>query len=303
MSRVGLHGKSFIPLLSSFACAVPGIMAARTIESPKDRLVTILVAPLFSCSARLPIYTIMIAALIPGASAWQKASIMLAMYLLGMVGAFVMAWFFKKTLLKSQTPVFIMELPPYRLPSFKTIVLQIWERSLIFLRRAGTVIFCFSILMWALMSYPKVLDVSPAESLRGSFAGMIGSVLEPLIKPLGFDWRIGIGLVGSFAAREVFVSTMNIVFNIQGHTSQTEPLRDAFRNATWPDGAMVFTPLTCISLMVFYVFAMQCISTIAVVKRETNSWRWPLFQVAYLTGLAYVIALCIFQGGKLLGFQ
>lgn len=303
MSRVGLHGKSFIPLLSSFACAVPGIMAARTIESPKDRLVTILVAPLFSCSARLPVYTVMIAALIPTASAWQKASIMLAMYLLGMIGAFVMAWFFKKTLLKSQTPVFIMELPPYRLPSLKTIVLQIWERGLIFLKRAGTVIFGFSILMWGLMSYPKILGVSPAESLRESFAGMIGAVLEPIIKPLGFDWRIGIGLVGSFAAREVFVSTMNIVFNIQGHTSQTEPLRDAFRSAVWPDGTMLFTPLTCISLMVFYVFALQCVSTIAVVRRETNSWRWPLFQVVYLTGLAYIISLCVFQGGKLLGFH
>ncbi len=253
MSTVGLHGKSFIPLLSSFACAIPGIMAARTIESPKDRLVTILVAPLMSCSARLPVYTVMIATLIPTASAWEKGGIMLSMYMLGMVGAFTMAWVFKKTLLKSQTPVLIMELPPYRLPSLKTVLVHMWERSRLFLKRAGTIIFGLSIILWALMTYPKHDTIHPNESLQKSFAGMAGTALEPIIKPLGYDWRIGIGLIGSFAAREVFVSTMNIVFNINAESDETEPLREAFSKASWPDGRPLFTPLVCVSLMVFYV--------------------------------------------------
>ena len=303
MSKVGLHGKSFIPLLSSFACAIPGIMATRTIESPKDRLVTILVAPLMSCSARLPVYSVMIATLIPVASALQKAGIMLSMYLLGMIGAFTFAWIFKKTLLKSQTPVLIMELPPYRLPALKTVLLHMWERSRLFLKRAGTIIFGLSIILWALMTYPKHDALSPNDGLKKSFAGMAGVTLEPIIKPLGYDWRIGIGLIGSFTAREVFVSTMSIVFNIDTPSTKTESLREAFEKAKWPDGHPLFTPLTCISLMVFYVFAMQCMSTIAVVSRETNSWRWPLFQIVYMTGLAYVASFLIFQGGHLLGWQ
>ena len=303
MSRVGLHGKSFIPLLSSFACAIPGIMATRSIEHFKDRLVTILIAPLMSCSARLPVYTILIATVLPVSSPWQKAGIMLVMYLLGIAGAFGVALILKKTLLKSATPVFIMELPPYRWPSFKTVVLQMWERSRLFLKRAGTVIFGLSILLWALMSYPKHEGMTPTESLRNSFAGMAGRALEPMIKPLGYDWRLGIGLIGSFAAREVFVSTMNIVFNIDSAEATTEPLRKAFREARWPDGRPLFTPLSCLSLMVFYVFAMQCMSTVAVVRRETNGWYWPIFQIVYMTGMAYVLALFVYQGGKLIGFQ
>ena len=303
MTTVGLHGKSFIPLLSSFACAIPGIMATRTIENPKDRLVTILVAPLMSCSARLPVYTVMIATLIPSTSVWEKVGVMFSMYMLGMIGAFTMAWLFKKTLLKSQTPVLIMELPPYRMPSLKSILLHMWERSRIFLRRAGTIIFGLSIILWALMTYPKHETMPPNEALKASFAGMVGQALEPVIKPLGYDWRIGIGLVGSFAAREVFVSTMNIVFNIDAHSDKAEPLRDAFRGATWPDGRPLFTPLVCLSLMVFYVFAMQCMSTIAIVRRETGGWGWPLFQIAYMTGLAYLMSLLVFQGGRFLGLQ
>ncbi|MCC6759530.1 MAG: ferrous iron transport protein B, partial [Candidatus Omnitrophica bacterium] len=278
MRGAGLHGKSFIPMLSSFACAIPGVMAARAIESPKDRLTTILVSPLMSCSARLPVYTIIIAVLIPGALAWEKAGLMLALYLFGIVGAFGMAFVFKKTLLRSETPVFIMELPPYRLPLFKDVMMHMWERAVIFLKRAGTVIFVLSIILWALMTYPKHEHLSPSEALKQSIAGQAGILLEPAIKPLGYDWRIGIGLIGSFAAREVFVSTMNIVFNIESE-GEDDHLREAFVKATWPDGRPLFTPLTCISLMLFYVFAMQCISTVAVVRRETNSWRWPLFQI------------------------
>ncbi len=302
MSQAGLHGKSFIPLLSSFACAIPGIMASRSIESNKDRLVTILIAPLMSCSARLPVYSLLIATFIPVASPFQKAGIMLCMYFLGIVGAFGVALILKKTLFKRQTPVLIMEMPPYRWPSLKSIVLHMWERSYLFLKKAGTIIFGLSIVLWALMTYPKHDGLSPEESLQKSFAGMAGRTLEPVIKPLGYDWRIGIGLIGSFAAREVFVSTMNIVFNIDASQEQVQPLRDAFLKARWPDGQRLFTPLVCISLMVFYVFAMQCLSTVAIVSRETNSWRWPVFQIFYMTGLAYVMAFIVFQGGRLLGW-
>ncbi len=301
MSKVGLHGKSFIPLLSSFACAIPGIMSARTIESPKDRLVTILVAPLMSCSARLPVYTILIAVLMPAATGMQKAGIMLTMYMLGIVGACLMAWLFKKTLLRSQKPVFIMELPPYRWPSWHAVVIHMWERSRLFLKRAGTIILALSVILWVLMSYPRHEGLQGSEALKASFAGRMGTAIEPVIEPLGYDWRIGIGLIGSFAAREVFVSTMSIVFNL-GDEARESGLREAFQAAHWPDGRPLFTPLVCLSLMVFYVFAMQCVSTIAIVWRETNSWQWPLFQFVYMAVLAYLAALAVYQLGRMMGF-
>jgi len=301
MSKVGLHGKSFIPLLSSLACAIPGIMSARTIESPKDRLVTILVAPMMSCSARLPVYTVMIAVLIPNTNSFQKAGIMLMLYMLGFFGVGLMAWVFKKTLLKRQKPIFIMELPPYRFPSVKAIMIQMWDRSGLFLKRAGTVILAMSIILWALMTYPKHDHLTPDLALKQSYAGQIGTMLEPLIKPLGFDWRIGIGLVGSFAAREVFVSTMSIVFNIEDD-GETQVLREAFGQAAWPDGRPLFTPLVCVSLLVFFVFALQCLSTVAVVWRETGGSGWAFFQLGYLTALAYVASLLVYQSGRLLGF-
>ncbi len=306
MSRVGLNGKSFIPLLGSFACAIPGIMATRTIEDPKDRLVTILVAPLMSCSARLPVYLLMIAALLPGTAVpvLTKVGIMIFMYALGTFGAFGFAWLFKRTLLKGKPPMMIMELPPYRLPMIKDVVLQMFERVGLFLKRAGTIILGISIVLWFLTTYPKLPDpaATSAEQIAHSFAGRAGHLLEPVIKPLGFDWRIGIGLITSFAAREVFVSSMGVVFGVESSDENTAPLRDALRNATWPDGATLFTPLVCLTLMVFYVFAMQCMSTIAVVKRETNGWRWPLFQTVYMTGTAWLACLIIFQTGHALGF-
>ncbi len=304
MSRVGLNGKSFIPLLSSHACAIPGIMATRTIEDPKDRLVTILVAPLMSCSARLPVYLLMIAALVPGDTVplLTKIGLMLLMYGLGVGGAFFFAWLFKRTLLKGEPPMMIMELPPYRLPSWLNVLQQMLERAWIFLRRAGTVILGISIVLWFLAAYPKAPDTAtPTEQLAQSFAGRAGHALEPMIKPLGFDWQIGIGLISSFAAREVFVSTMSVVFNTESTDDNTEPLRQALLKAKWPDGRRLFTPLTCFSLMIFYVFAMQCMSTIAIVKRETNSWRWPLFQTAYMTGTAWLLSLLVFQIGTALG--
>ncbi len=306
MARVGLHGKSFIPLLGSFACAIPGIMATRTIENRKDRLVTILVAPLMSCSARLPVYTLMIAVLLPIESTMNKVGIMLLMYLLGIVAAFCMAWFFKKRIFKGETPMLLLELPPYRMPSLKTIALRMWERAGLFLRRAGTVILALSILLWALATYPKPekKDATPAEALAHSFAGRMGHAIEPVIAPLGYDWKIGIGLIGSFAAREVFVSTMSIVYNVETKDKEdTAPLRDTMRKAKRPNGSAVYTPLVCVGLMVFYVLSMQCVSTVAIVRRETNSWRWPLFQVAYMTALAWIGAFVVYQGGRLLGWQ
>ena len=304
MSRVGLNGKSFIPLLSSYACAIPGIMATRTIEDPKDRLVTILVAPLMSCSARLPVYLLMIAALFSGSavSIGARVGIMILMYALGTLGAFGFAWLFKRTLLKGEPPLMIMELPPYRLPGIRDVLLLMAERASLFLKRAGTVILAISVVLWALSAYPKApAGATATEQLAQSFAGRAGHLIEPAIKPLGFDWHIGIGLISSFAAREVFVSTMGVVFNAESDGEDTTTLQKALARAKWPDGRALFRPLTCISLMIFYVFAMQCMSTIAVVRRETNSWRWPLFQTAYMTGAAWIISFAVYQVGSAFG--
>ncbi len=336
MSRVGLHGKSFIPLLSSHACAIPGIMAARTIESPKDRLATILVAPLMSCSARLPVYTVLIAACLPG-SAWTKAGVMLSMYALGITAALTMATLFKKTLLRGPTPAFILELPPYRIPRPFAVVRVMWDRSKLFLTRAGTVILAITIVLWALMNFPKssaihatyeakrqalaasgkVDDASSnpqsairnsqsldaaesAEQLQHSFAGRLGHFIEPAIKPLGYDWKIGIGIIASFAAREVFVGTMGIVYSVGKANEESTPLREQIAHATWPDGTRVYTPLVAIGLMVFYVLACQCVCSSAGDRRETNSWRWPLFMFTYMSVLAYVGALAVYQIGSAL---
>lgn len=310
MSKVGLHGKSFIPLLSSYACAIPGIMSTRTIENPKDRLVTILVAPLMSCSARLPVYALMIAALLPSESVWSKGAIMMGLYLLGTVAALLFAWLFKKTILKGESPLFLMELPPYRIPSLRQIAVQMWQRSALFLKRAGTVILGISIILWFLATFPKMEtkegapEPTKTEQLQHSFAGRIGHLMEPAIAPLGMDWKIGIGLVAAQAAREVFVGTMSIVYNVEGGEDQEEgALAETLRDQKRPDGSPVFTTLTCLSILVFFVLSMQCVSTLAVVRRETNSFRWPLFQFCYMTGTAYLAALLIYQGGRLLGFH
>jgi ferrous iron transport protein B len=306
MSKVGLNGRSFIPLLGSYACAIPGIMATRTIENAKDRLVTILVAPLMSCSARLPVYLLMIATLLPGdtVSAGTKTALMLLMYALGTTGVFFFAWLFKRTIVRGAPQHMIMELPAYQPPRFKDILRHMLERAWLFLKNAGTIILAISIVLWALTTYPKHPDpdATSTEQIAHSFAGRAGHLLEPVIKPLGFDWRIGIGLITSFAAREVFVSSMGVIFGVEGAEDDTTPLRDALRAAQWPTGAPLFTPLVCLTLMVFYVFAMQCMSTVAVVKRETNSWRWPLFQIAYMTGTAWFLCLLLYQAGLALGY-
>ena len=307
MSRVGLNGRSFIPLLGSYACAIPGIMATRTIENAKDRLVTIMVAPLMSCSARLPVYLVMIAALVPGdrVPIATKVGLMVLMYALGTAGAFGFAWLFKRTLLKGEPPLMIMELPPYHLPRVKDTILQMAERAWLFVRNAGTVILAISVVLWFLAAFPRAPEGStPQQQLAHSYAGDAGRALEPIIKPLGFDWRIGISLITSFAAREVFVSSTAVVFSVDKDEADknVEPLRKALQEARWPDGRFLFTPLVCLSLMVFYVFAMQCMSTVAVVRRETNTWRWPLFQIAYMTGTAWVASFVLYQTGRFFGF-
>ncbi len=339
MSRVGLHGKSFIPLLSSFACAIPGIMATRTIETPKDRLATILVAPLMSCSARLPVYTVLIAACIPDIRLLGffklSALTMLAMYLLGIVVALAVAWLFKRTLLKGQAPLLILELPPYKRPALRVVLRHMFDRSMLFIRRAGTVILVLNMVLWVLATYPRhaeeterfararaeaaaltdgtardaalaALDHEEAgERLRYSYAGTLGRAIEPFIRPLGFDWKIGIGLVASFAAREVFVSTMSTVYNV-GEVDDSEEgtrgLVEVLRTQKRDDGSTVYTPLTCVTLMIFYVFALQCVSTIAVVRRETASWGWAIFQLVYMTALAWGFAFITYQGGRAMGW-
>ncbi|MEY2882208.1 MAG: hypothetical protein RLZZ15_4588 [Verrucomicrobiota bacterium] len=307
MGRVGLNGKSFIPMLSSFACAIPGVMATRTIEKPRDRLVTILVAPLMSCSARLPVYLLLISALLPSESVpvFTKAGIMVAMYVVGTVGAFFFAWLFKRTLLKGEPPPMMMELPPYQRPELKVVVTQMLDRAWSFIRSAGTVILGISILLWFLAAYPKAPEgATKQQQIEQSFAGRAGHLLEPVIKPLGFDWQIGIGLITSFYAREVFVTTMSVVFNAESEKDKedTKPLRDAMLTAKWPDGRPLFTPLVCVTLMIFYVFAMQCVSTLAVVKQETGGWKWPIFQTLYMTATAWLASFIVYQGGRLLGF-
>ena len=306
MSKVGLNGRSFIPLLSGYACAIPAIMATRSIENAKDRLVTILVTPLMSCSARLPVYLLMIAMVLPGEAVppAQKAGLMLLMYALGTLGAFGFAWLFKRTLFQGGSPHMILELPAYQPPRLKEILRHMTERGWLFLKNAGTIILAISMVLWALTTYPKHPDpaATSTEQIAHSFAGRAGHAIEPVIKPLGFDWRVGIGLITSFAAREVFVSSMGVIFGVESEDEDTTPLRDALQAAKWPDGAPLFTPLVCLTLMVFYVFAMQCMATLAVVKRETNSWRWPLFQTFYLTGTAWLVCLVLYQTGRALGY-
>jgi len=310
MNRVGLHGKSFIPLLSSYACAIPGIMGTRSIENPKDRLVTILVAPLMSCSARLPVYSLMIAALLPSESVWKKGGIMMGLYLLGTMAALGFAWLFKRTILRGKSPVFLMELPTYRIPSLRHIAVQMWQRSALFLKRAGTVILGISIILWFLATFPKMESKEGApeptktEQLQHSFAGRIGHFMEPVIAPLGMDWKIGIGLVAAQAAREVFVGTMSIVYNVEGGEDEEDgALVKTLQGEKRADGTAVFTPLTCLSILIFFVLSMQCVSTLAVVRRETNSLRWPVFQFVYMTGTAWIASFLVYQGGCLLGFR
>lgn len=337
MAKVGLHGRAFVPMLSGFACAVPAILATRTIESTKDRLVTILVTPLMSCSARLPVYALIIAtvfATTPPVLGFLEvgALVMVGMYALGVIAAVAMAALFKRTLLKSPTPPLVLELPPYRVPRAFDVMKHVLGRVRVFLVEAGTVILAITIVLWALFTFPRastdeleqakealaaqqLSDEDRAEelaalearfrqqSLEESVAGRLGHVIEPVIAPLGFDWKIGVGLIASFAAREVLVSTLGLVYGLgEGSDEESVPLREALRADVHPTtGKPIYTPRTGLALLVFFALAMQCMSTLAVVRRETRSWRWPLLQLGYMSALAYVGALLVYQLGRALG--
>ncbi|TVS17567.1 MAG: ferrous iron transport protein B [Planctomycetaceae bacterium] len=361
MYRVGLSGKSFIPLLSSFACAVPGIMATRVIEDRRDRLVTILVAPLMTCSARLPVYTLLIAAFIPdqrwlGGWLGLQGITMLAMYLLGMATAVLAAWLFKRTLLRGQTPSFIMELPHYRLPSLQTVVRRMLENGWAFVSGAGTLILVVAILVWAAAYFPhppeigsqvragyteqlaaleqrerglqdrddlsedqrqaaldqlleergelraEISSAVAAAYMEQSFLARAGHFIEPVVRPLGWDWRIGCAVIASFPAREVVVGTLGVIYHLgEGEDETSESLRETLRSATWPGtGRKVFNVPVALSLMVFFALCAQCAPTLVIIRRETNSWAWPIFTFVYMTLLAYIGALITYQTGMLL---
>ncbi|MDP8980407.1 MAG: ferrous iron transport protein B [Acidobacteriota bacterium] len=287
MARFGLQGKSFIPLLSAYACDVPAIMATRTIENKRDRLATIMIAPFMTCSARLPIYTLVIAAFIKerpvlGRFFGTQAAVLLGLYVLGFVAAIGTARLLKSSILRTDRVPFMLEMPPYRWPTLRSLGLRLYDRSKIFLRRAGTVILTVSVVLWILAHLPTHNGKPP--QIEHSFAGMIGHAIEPAIKPLGFDWKIGIGLISSLAAREVIVGTLGTIHGIEG-TAQSQGLQQALQNELTPGGA--------VALLVFFAFAMQCMSTIAVVRRETGGWRWPAIQFAYMTFLAYAAAFVV----------
>ncbi len=289
MSSVGLNGKSFIPLLSAYACAVPAIMATRTIESKRDRIATILIAPFMTCSARLPVYTMVIAAFLPeqrllGPFLGTRAAAMLGLYVLGFLMAVATARLLKSTVLKSKDSPFIMEMPPYRWPVPSSLGLRLVDRGKAFLYRAGTIILLVTLLLWAATNFPMHHGQPPA--VQDSVVAQLGQAIEPAIRPLGFDWKIGVGLLTSVAAREVIIATLGTLYGVDP-ASHAVDLQTALRHELTPAGA--------VALLVFFAFAMQCMSTIAVVRRETNGWKWPALQFAYMTAVAYVAAFAAYH--------
>lgn len=327
MRKVGLNGKSVMPMISGFACAVPAIMSTRNIENKKERLLTILVTPLMSCSARLPVYTILIALVVPNTYYFGFLSlqglVMMGLYLLGTVMALVVSYVFKFIIKMKEKSYFILELPIYRAPRWKNVGITMVEKAKIFVSEAGRVILFISLILWFLSSYgpPSRMDALnekytvqlqqqqniskdsvaeiekqyASEKLQNSFAGILGKTIEPVIKPLGYDWKIGIALITSFAAREVFVGTMATLYSVEDKDNNTRTLQEKMESAVHEDGRKVYTLPAALSLMVFYVFAMQCMSTLAIVKRETQTWKWPVIQFIYMTGLAYLMSLLIYN--------
>lgn len=316
MRKVGLNGKSVMPMISGFACAVPAIMSARNIENRKERLLTIMITPLMSCSARLPVYLILIGLVIPDSYYLGFLSlqglVMMGLYLLGTVMALIVSYVMKWFINLKEKSFFILELPVYREPRWKNVGVTMIEKARIFVFDAGKVIMVISLLLWFLSSYGpskrmEAVDAKYAsivkteetkrqyrsEKLQNSYAGIVGSSIEPVIRPLGFDWKIGIALITSFAAREVFIGTMATLYSVE--EDDDSKLREKMHSATWPDGSKVYTLPAALSLMVFYVLAMQCMSTLAIVKRETRSWKWPMIQLAYMTILAYVMSWIVYQ--------
>lgn len=323
MRKVGLNGKSVMPMISGFACAVPAIMSTRNIENKKERLLTILVTPLMSCSARLPVYTILIGLVIPKKMLLGfiglQGLVMMGLYLLGLCMALIVSYVAKWFINMQEKSFFILELPVYRAPRWKNIFVTMINKARIFVVDAGKVIMVISLILWALSSYgpPKRMQAvaqeyngqirlhpensgalqkeKNASLLQNSYAGLLGQLIQPVIRPLGYDWKIGIALITSFAAREVFVGTMATLYSVGDGDEDALLLRDKMRQARRPDGRPVYSLASGLSLMVFYVFAMQCMSTLAVVRRETRSWKWPLIQLIYMTGLAYLMSLLVYQ--------
>ena len=346
MRRFGLSGGSVMPMMSAYACAVPAIMATRTMENQRDRFVTIMVAPLLSCSARLPVYALFIAAFIPATTVWgpigYQGLTMLGLYVFGTVMAFGAAWVLSKIRGGAESS-FMLELPPYRAPQWKVVFWRMIGRAKIFVLRAGKVIFLFSILLWFAATFPKSnpspeilsrktaieseistlslqedgdrinalmteLDgLATAESayqMENSFIGRLGHAIEPVMRPLGFDWKLSAGILAAFAAREVIIGALGTIYSVADADENSLALRDHLRNARNPDtGEPLYTTLVAFSLLVFFVLALQCMSTLAIAKRELNSWKWPAIMWLYMTGLAYVAALIVYQGGKVLGFE
>ncbi len=321
MRKVGLNGKSVMPMISGFACAVPAIMSARNIENKKERLLTILVTPLMSCSARLPVYTILISLVISNKYYFGFLSlqglVMMALYILGVVMALIVSYVMKWLIKIQEKSFFILELPIYRAPRWANVGITMIEKAKIFITDAGKIIMIISVLLWFLSSHgpgKRIADVESkyalliqqhptdskllnkqlsSEKLQNSYAGILGKAIEPAIRPLGYDWKIGIAIISSIAAREVFVGTMATLYSVEENDDTS--LREKLQAAKHEDGTIVYTLPAAVSLMIFYVLAMQCMSTLAVVKRETRSWKWPIFQFCYMTGLAYLMSLLVYQ--------
>ncbi len=333
MRGVGLSGQSVIPMLSSFACAVPAIMATRVIPSRRDRIATILAAPFMTCSARLPVYALLIAAFVPDRSVgWfnLQGLVLLGLYLLGIVGGLATAWLMKRSALRGPKPHFALALPEFRWPNPQTVALKLLERARVFLRRAGTVIFSVAVIVWALAYFPRseaiqadlhaavaslqgqppaTLDAArirleneaAAAQLEQSLLGRAGHFVEPLFRPLGWDWRVSSAVIAGFPAREVVVAVMGTIYAV-GEDAEESSLTGKLRSATWPDGSPIFTLPMVLGLLIFYAWCLQCVATLAVIRRETNSWRWPVFAWSYMTVLGYSAALLIFQAGTVLGW-
>ncbi len=324
LRSVGMNGKSVVPLVSGFACAVPAIMSTRSIENWKERLITIMVTPLMSCSARLPVYIFLVGFIVPKDYLLGFVSVqglfMLGLYLLGLVLSFFVAMVFNKVLKSDFFSSFILELPTYRLPKWRNVGLTMWNKGLTFVTEAGKVIMIISVILWVLTTfgppaemeqietqYDELIAQNPAETdslalqkssalISASFAGKLGKVIEPAIQPLGFDWRMGIAIISSFAAREVFVSTMNIIYSVEGDADNIAQLQERLKNTINPTtGQPLMSMPTAASLLIFFVIAMQCMSTLAITKRETNSWKWPMVQLSYLTVLAYIASFITYQ--------
>jgi len=306
MSKAGLHGKAVLPMLSGFACAIPAIMAARTIENRRERLLVILLIPLMSCSARLPVYTLLISAFIPQQTFWGfielQGLVLFGTYFTGLFTAMLIAVLIRKFKRQKNSFSYINELPSYRLPILRSLGWRIYDAGKLFLVSAGSIILSVTIVLWFLASYPDPGE-SQSNRLKESYAGQLGHFIEPVVEPLGFDWKIGVGLITSFAAREVIISTFATFYNIDAADEQAVvPLKEALRNDRDAQGRPLYSMLTGISLLVFFIFSAQCISTFAIIRKETNTWRWAFVMLIYMNVLAYIASLIVYQGGKLMGW-